>query len=289
VRTLHTLAMCALFALVAPAAWRLFLGGVPATPARVAAYALIGLAVVLGAGLGGARALGLRATLLVDPAGLPVTQVLFWVGGWGLGRDIELARSLDRARQAAEHAQLLALKSHLDPHFLFNTLNAIAEWCREDPLVAEQATLRLAAMLRLVFDGVRAERWPLARELELVDALWALHRARDPERFDYEVGEGTAIEVPPLLLLPLAENAMTHGVWRGARGPVRLAVHDVDGVVTLAIESPGAYAPTRAGHGLESVRQRLELAFGARARLTVGGAPDDPSRTRAVVVMPRRA
>jgi hypothetical protein len=297
----HTLAVCALFAVTAPAAWRALLGshtrGLPpaARAWRVGAYATIGAVVVLGGALVGARALGLRATVLTDSAGLPVAQVLCWVGGWGLGRDIELSLSLERERQraealgrAAEHAQLLALKSQLDPHFLFNTLNAIAEWCREDPEVAEQATLRLAAMLRLIFDAVRVERWPLGRELELVEALWALHRVRDPQRFAFAVdGAGAEAEVPPLLLLPLAENAMTHGVWRGAHGDLRLAVTG-DEQLAVSIESPGAYQPERGdGHGLASVRQRLELTWGALASLHIGAAPGEPSRTRVVVRFPR--
>ena len=88
---------------------------------------------------------------------------LFLVGGWGLGRDIGSRASLARASarggalaREAERAQLLALRAHLDPHFLFNTLNAIAEWCREDGETAERAVLQLSAMLRTVLAGVRA-------------------------------------------------------------------------------------------------------------------------------------
>ena len=71
----------------------------------------------------------------------------------------------------AEHAQLLALRSHLDPHFLFNTLNAIAEWCRSDGLVAEKAILQLSSMLRTMMTGIQETGWPLAKELELPQEL----------------------------------------------------------------------------------------------------------------------
>ena len=94
-------------------------------------------------------------SFMTDPGSLAVLFVLFTVGGWGLGRDIELEEGLrveqrraKRLAVEAERAQLLALRAHLDPHFLFNTLNAIAEWCREDPEVAETATLKLADILR---------------------------------------------------------------------------------------------------------------------------------------------
>ena len=80
-----------------------------------------------------------RPSLLVEVA-------LFWVGGWGLARDIDFEENLRKERARArellrekEHAELMALKSHLDPHFLFNTLNAIAEWCRADGRVAPWA------------------------------------------------------------------------------------------------------------------------------------------------------
>src|SRR4029077_13534367 len=129
-------------------------------------------------------------TLLTAPTSVVVFLALFLVGGWGLGRDMwlenELARAGARATllaREAEGAQLLALRSHLDPHFLFNTLNAIAEWCREDGETAERAVLQLSAMLRTVLEGVKIPTWPLARELELARTLFALHLLRDPELF----------------------------------------------------------------------------------------------------------
>ena len=86
-----------------------------------------------------------------------VCLALFLVGGWGLARDIWFERRLARAEaqvvglaREAERAQLMALRTHLDPHFLFNTLNAIAEWCRQDGETAERAVLQLSAMLRTV-------------------------------------------------------------------------------------------------------------------------------------------
>ena len=128
-------------------------------------------------------------TLLTAPTSVVVCLALFLVGGLGLGRDMwlenELARAEARATllaREAEGAQLLALRSHLDPHFLFNTLNAIAEWCREDGETAERAVVRLSAMLRTVLAGVRASTWPLADELALLDTLFELHRLRDPDR-----------------------------------------------------------------------------------------------------------
>ena len=118
--------------------------------------------------------------------------MLFLVGGWGLARDIELEAGFSAERQraerlaeSAERASLLALRAQLDPHFLFNTLNAIAEWCREDPAVAEAATLRLASMLRTMLTGIRSATWPLATEIALAQSLFDLYAIRDRARFRF--------------------------------------------------------------------------------------------------------
>jgi LytS/YehU family sensor histidine kinase len=261
--------MFAAFALFAPWAWR----RLPPLTYVLGCTTLVGLlAVVL------PRALHMKPTLLTDAVGLPITLVLFIVGGWGLGRDVELERSV-------EDAKLLALRAQLDPHFLFNTLNAIAEWCREDPEVAEQATLKLSAMMRVVFEGVHEDRWPLRREIALAEDLWALHRIRDPRRFDVRLevqGELDDVMVPPMLLLPLAENAMTHG---GA-GTVVLRVERGEAIEVM-IESPGAMGRPSAGggHGIASVRKRLTSTWGRAASLSVGPA-EDRERTRAIVRLP---
>ncbi|MCA9712589.1 MAG: histidine kinase, partial [Myxococcales bacterium] len=167
--------MCVAFLLVAPVSWRaLFpptLGAPPTFGApfgRLVVYAITGVGTVLLVGWALPQRLGIGPTFMTSDVSLLVSLCLFWVGGYGLGRHIDLESSLafERARAQqlaaeAERAQLLALRSHLDPHFLFNTLNAIAEWCREDGEVAEQATLRLSAMLRTVLAGTREPAWPL--------------------------------------------------------------------------------------------------------------------------------
>lgn len=203
-------------------------------------------------------ALLVGVTTLVLPASLhfesyvahpPAAIAIFGlasIAGWVLGRDIDLAAGLSDALEHSalltretEDARLLALRQHLDPHFLFNTLQAIAEWCREDPAVAEQALLELSRMLRTLFEGIRVPFWPLSRELDVLLALQRLYALRDDERYALvaelmalgaahetsepasdPTGEGartvSALPVPPLVLLPLFENALTHG---GAGAP----------------------------------------------------------------------
>ena len=286
-------------ALCAPVSWRVSFpegldlghGGV-----RIVLYAAVGTGVVLVLGGVVPRALGMGWTLLTTPSSLLVATALFLVGGWGLGRDIDMTARLRRAEhrahlleREAEHAQLLALRAHLDPHFLFNTLNAIAEWCRADGEVAERAVLDLSAMLRAMLAGVKAPSWSLAEELRLVDALFELHRLRDPDLFRFV----RRVPVPPpdvmlpsLLLLPLAENAMKHGPGAGHRGDIVLAVtvDETTGRLTIALENPGPFTGRReGGEGLPTIEHRLVLAYGGDATLTIGGVAD---RTVAEISLP---
>ena len=295
------LLMCAAFLLVAPTLWRYFFPLHGARASRVfgaAVYAAAGVGLMFGAGRGLPGLLGMGSTLLTTAPGMLVSVALFWVGGWGLARDIDLEQHL-RASQArtaalereAEHAQLLALQSHFDPHFLFNTLNAIAEWCRQDGLVAERAILALSSMLHTIMTAIRTPHWPLAKELELVDTLFRLYLIRDPELFEYardiEAGvEGT--EVPPMMLLPVAENAMKHGPSAGHRGRVALSVRADATALVIELGNPGAYrGPRDGGIGLAMVEKRLLLAYGDRASFAIGADGNDPQRTRVILRVPR--
>ena len=293
------LLMCGSFLLVGPSLWRaLFPLDRPIAAGaltRVVVYAGVGAAVVLGVGRILPGLAGAGPTFMTSNPSLAVCVALFWVGGWGLARDIDLEMHLRRARARAEalareadHAQLFALKSHLDPHFLFNTLNAIAEWCRADGAVAERAILQLSSMLRTMMTGITTTTWPLEREIELVDALFALHAIRDPSLFTVEriVEEPLpAIEVPPMVLLPLVENAMKHGPLARNKGTVRFVVRKEGDCVHVELSNPGAFAGRReGGSGLPIVEKRLALAYGRSARFTI---ERDGERTKASLLVPQ--
>lgn len=287
-------ALMAAFVALSPAAWRGLCAGREGAAAARGWALFVGLAAaVVVAILGLPPLVGEAWTYVGDPRALGISIALFVVGGWGLGRDIELEREAARAhaqasRRAleAEQAQLLAVRAHLDPHFLFNTLNAIAEWCREDPAVAERATLALAALLRRLFDALQRPTWTLADELELLQGLAGLYAIRDAERYVFHLPEQTvAAEIPPLLVLPLFENAIKHGPAAGHDGLVSLEVAEDDGALLVTIENPGRYGGRReGGRGLEMVERRLALTYGDRASLVVEGRD---GRTRATLAVPR--
>jgi two-component system, LytTR family, sensor histidine kinase AlgZ len=293
------LLMCGSFLLVGPFLWRaLFpMDRQPKSPAifRASIYAAVGACLVLGVGRVLPDLVGAGRTFLTTRPSLAVCVALFWVGGWGLARDIDLEEHLRRERARAEalsreadHAQLLALKTHLDPHFLFNTLNAIAEWCRADGAVAEKAIVQLSGMLRTMMTGIQTTTWPLAKEVELVEALFALHAIRDPSAFTVrrEIPDPLPeIEVPPMVLLPIAENAMKHGPLAKHRGEVAFVIAKEGDRLRVEIGNPGAYkGPRQGGSGLPIVQKRLALAYGDAALLVIDN--DGPERTKATLELP---
>lgn len=281
----------------APCGWRLWMEAPRTAADRVwglVAYLALGVALLFVTGVGLPRLLHLHVLFLGRPTSLMICLTFFVVAGWGVGRDIAMEADYlrERARSQslawdAERAQLLAIRSNLDPHFLFNTLNAIAEWCRQDGPTAERALLQLSAMLRAIFDGVREPAWPLERELDLVRALFDLHQLRDPERFSLEWEVPSPLppmKVPPLILLPLAENAMTHGPAAGHPGAVRFSLRASAQGVTVELSNPGAFlAPKPGSSGLATLRKRLAMAYGGAVDLQVH---DAGGRTRVWLELP---
>jgi LytS/YehU family sensor histidine kinase len=142
-------------------------------------------------------------------------------------------------------------------------------------------------MLRTILSGVRSPWWPLAREIELARTLFDLHLLRDPGLFTLRLDVAPAcldVPVPPLLLLPLAENAVKHGPSAGHRGEISVSVRPDGASVRVEIENPGEFHGRRdGGEGLPGVEQRLRHAFAGRARFSISGQGD---RTVARVTVP---
>jgi two-component system sensor histidine kinase AlgZ len=290
--------MVVAFLLLGPFTWRALFGGdQPTTGTRIAVFAVLGGMLPFVGWVRPYIGFGAPTFLSAGVNGLVIAS-LFWAGAWGIGRDIEMEQGIlqaqeraERMAREAERAQLMALRAHLDPHFLFNTLNAIAEWCREDGEVAEAAVLRLSGLLREVMAGVRAPRWSLSRELRLVTDLWALHQVRDPERFRSTIAvpdPPPEISLPPMVLLPLAENAVKHGPAAGHEGPLELVVRVMaGGGAQISISNPGTFTgPRPGGEGLAMVEKRLALSYGGLAHFHIR---TEGERTVATVTVPARS
>jgi signal transduction histidine kinase len=196
------------------------------------------------------------------------------------------------ARRLAAEAQLASLESRVDPHFFFNTLNSIAALVRHDPAAAERAIEQLAALMRSSLDRRASPLVPLDEELGLVRNYLEIEHVRFGPRLRYAIdgagAPGTAL-VPRLSLQTLVENSVKYAVSPRREGAaLRIAAAAPDGRVQLTVEDdgPGFDADSLpAGHGLDLLRSRLAMLFGADASLHFDARP---GRTAVVITIPRR-
>ena len=174
----------------------------------------------------------------------------------------------------AAAAQLAALRAQINPHFLFNSLNSIAQLIHVDPDKAEVCVERLAEIFRYLLRRSEQEFVPLAEELAVADAYLEIERARFGERLqvDKQIDSASLRQrIPSLILQPLIENAVKHGLARKVgTGTVRIGAATNDGILTLTVDDDGVgmSAATLAGVfergvGLGNLRARLERLYGA--------------------------
>lgn len=228
---------------------------------------------------GGIEAVGRDGWGLLFLAGV----LLFWLAVVVHYLLIAFESSRDAERQAfelrllARESELRALRAQLDPHFIFNSLHSISALTTRDPGAARRMCLLLAEFLRDTLRLGSHARISLAEEVRLAERFLAIEEVRlGPRlRFVSEVPEAAGrCLVPPLLLQPVVENAVVHGVAQTVDGgTIRLSAACSDAMLTVAVENPcDADAPRRrgAGLGLELLRRRLTTHFGAY----------DPVRTR---------
>jgi hypothetical protein len=181
-------------------------------------------------------------------------------------RDQERAASLARAR-------LDCLKSQLQPHFLFNTLNVIAELVHQDPEKADAMITALSDLLRVTLDSASEQLMSLGREVEVVERYIAIMQTRLGERLDHEFNvtpEARHGLVPPFFLQPLVENAILHGIEPSSAGGKVTICGWVSGEtlhVSVADNGVGIEAPPREGIGLANTRARLQELFGESAEV----------------------
>jgi two-component system sensor histidine kinase AlgZ len=182
-----------------------------------------------------------------------------------------------KAQVLARDAELRALRSQITPHFLFNALNSINALTSIDPAAARRMCLLLSDFFRGTLQMGSQERIPLAQELSLIDQFLAIEQVRFGERLQIhrEIEDGaTRWMIPPLLLQPLVENAVTHGIADLIEGGiVRLTAHTIEQHLAIVIDNPRDPTAKRkksgAGMGLMNVQRRLDMAYGRDASLRV--------------------
>ncbi|HEX4959667.1 MAG TPA: histidine kinase [Thermoanaerobaculia bacterium] len=179
-------------------------------------------------------------------------------------------------------AQLSALKGQLQPHFLFNTLNAIMVLVRQEKgRQAEEMLARLSDLLRSVLEEVEAQEVPLRRELEYLDLYLSIEQVRFQDRLRVEIAadpETLDAAVPHLALQPLVENAVRHGIGRrSAAGRLQISAEKVNGSLVVQVRDDGPGLPAGGtdsrGIGLMNTRSRLQQLYGDAAKLTVENGP----------------
>ncbi len=209
-------------------------------------------------------------------------------------REMESAKLETKLAQA----QLEVLRSQMEPHFLFNSLNAIARLTRKDPSAAERMTFQLAAFLRVSLDCAGSLEVPLAQELEFLQNYLAIQKTRFGDRLSIRVDvdrDLLSTPVPSLILQPLAENAIRHGIARSA-GPGFLEVRAVrdNGSLRIQIADNGAGMAIkrdegREGFGLRNTRARLKQMYGQQQDLCLQNNPGGGCRVTIVIPLAKAA
>ena len=172
--------------------------------------------------------------------------------------------------------QLDTLRAQLHPHFLFNALNALSTLVHRDPQAADRMIVELGELLRQTLSEERAPEVTLEEELRFVDRYVAIMRIRYGDRLTvaYDVDAGTlAAYVPHLVLQPLVENALVHGIGRSAgQGKVVIRAQRQGGQLALEVEDDGAGMPAKPVErvGLRNTRALLEQLYARNHSLAIG-------------------
>ncbi len=183
----------------------------------------------------------------------------------------------------AQDAEIAFLRSQINPHFLYNALNSIAALCIDEPQQAENLIIQLSKYLRNSFDFKKLDSLvTIEKELELLEAYLDIEKARFGARLkiEYEIDKNLNILIPPLVLQPLVENAVRHGVMSNIQGgTVKITIKKMDGMVSFFVEDNGKGIHRgkiqelldsnleKTGVGIWNINQRLRLLYGKGIQL----------------------
>jgi len=180
---------------------------------------------------------------------------------------------LDRLKleTTVKELELKTIKSHINPHFIFNSLNSIRALVDENPKRARRAITELSNILRSSMQAEKSETVPLERELDIVKDYLALEQMRFEERLkiEFEIDEDTLQQqVPPMMLQTLVENAIKHGISKQIKGgTVKVIAVFKDNDLELRVQNTGQLSttPNDEGFGIKSTQDRLNLMYQGKA------------------------
>jgi LytS/YehU family sensor histidine kinase len=182
----------------------------------------------------------------------------------------------------------------MNPHFLFNTLNTVASLIPADPVKAEQVVIKLSTLFQGVLTATRKTYHPLEKELEFCRDYLDIEKTRFGPRLESHITIGTGLDparlfIPVLLLQPLVENSVKHGLSsRATGGNLWINASLVNGKMKLSVEDDGVgfgnspYAGS--GTALENCRKRLELGFGKEGKMEI--TPREDGGARVLLTLP---
>ena len=190
--------------------------------------------------------------------------------------------------KTVQELELKTIKSHINPHFIFNSLNSIRALVEENPKRARTAITELSNILRSSLQVEKMETVPLERELSIVKDYLALEQMRFEERLKvkFDIDPKTLeLVLPPMMLQTLVENAIKHGINKRVNGgAINIISRVVNHQFELIVENTGSLEKkVEDGFGFTSTRDRLKFLYNGKARFTV---EDKDGTVRSVVLMP---
>ncbi len=182
----------------------------------------------------------------------------------------------ERLTQLKTKAELEALQTKVNPHFLFNTLNSIASLISENPKTAEETVEKLSDLFRHSLRHTEKSTVTLAEELDLIRTYLEIEKVRFGDRLQYDVKceEGLGeVEIPAMLIQPLVENSIKHGIAPAiGGGGILIEAKKTNGNCVITVSDSGKGFQNDgdpAGFGLRSIQDRLRLLYGEKASLEI--------------------
>jgi two-component system, LytTR family, sensor kinase len=217
---------------------------------------------------------------------------LFYYASHYFERKSEVEVDKIRLESSVKETESKVLRAQMNPHFMFNALNSIRALILEDPDKAQKAVTQLSNILRSSLLADRRKTVSLSEEMRTVDDYLALEKIRYEERLQIRKNiypETLTVQVPPMLLQTLVENAIKHGVSKPVKGGfVSIEAKVVGTNLVIIISNTGVLESTESeGFGLQNTAHRLELLFGPESKFKIYQSSKDVVAAEIIIPIPR--